>query len=311
MNRKQRTGSLLTGIALLGLSVLGARVLAGGPTAGARVVTSTGVATAGAPGADTTTVWLAAEGRVVTRAGGEVLVSVERSGRLVRLLVDESARVERGALLAEIDDEELRAALAEVRARLKETDADLALAERTLARRRDLVERRVAAPQELDVAERDANAARARRAALEAESTRLGVQIARCRVMAPISGTVSQRHADAGEVLEAGDPVLTLVDMDHLRISGEADESDAGRISPGARVRITADGWPGLTWSGVVEDVPGWVGPRSLKPVDPARPSDTRVLGFKVALTERSPLKVGTTVELRVAAPVQGVDAPR
>jgi hypothetical protein len=42
------------------------------------------------------------------------------------------------------------------------------------------------------------------------------------------------------------------------------------------------------------------VTPRRLKPQDPARPTDTRVLAVKVAFTEPTPLKLGATVELRI-----------
>ena len=41
---------------------------------------------------------------------------------------------------------------------------------------------------------------------------------------------------------------------------------------------------------------------RRLKPQDPGRPTDTRVLAVKVAFTEEVPLKLGTTVELKIAA---------
>jgi hypothetical protein len=39
---------------------------------------------------------------------------------------------------------------------------------------------------------------------------------------------------------------------------------------------------------------------RRLKPQDPARPTDTRVLAVKVAFLEPTPLRLGTTAELRV-----------
>ena len=63
--------------------------------------------------------------------------------------------------------------------------------------------------------------------------------------------------------------------------------------------------WPassGRSWRGTVEEVRDSVTPRLLEPQDPARPSDTRVLGVKVAFAEPTPLKLGTTVELEVSA---------
>lgn len=302
MKRRMLVIPALMGAALIGTTMLQARgvgLVASAEKAAGSLCKPDDAALA-AP-VDTTR-WVAAEGRVVTYPGGEIRVSSERGGRLVRLLVAENQKVERGTLLAELDSAELRAALDEVRARIAEAEADVALASRTLDRRQELVTRQVVAVQEVDAAERDRDASAARRTALRAEADRLRVQIDQCRVSAPIAGTVTARHADAGEVLEAGDPLVDLVDLDHLRLQGEADESDAGRVALGAPVRITADAYPGQVWPGTVEEVPGWVGPRSLKPVDPARPSDTRVLGLKVRFDGPTPLKLGTTVELRVAA---------
>ena len=41
---------------------------------------------------------------------------------------------------------------------------------------------------------------------------------------------------------------------------------------------------------------------RRIKPQDPSRPTDARVLAVKVAFAEPAPLKLGTTVDLRIAA---------
>src|SRR5262245_12070531 len=83
---------------------------------------------------------VAAEGRVVAYPGAEVKVGAERAGRLVRVVVEEGAHVQKGQLLAEIDSDELRAELAEARARVAEADAEVRLSEATLARRRALQE---------------------------------------------------------------------------------------------------------------------------------------------------------------------------
>ena len=67
-------------------------------------------------------------------------------------------------------------------------------------------------------------------------------------------------------------------------------------------MRITADGFPGRSWRGTIEEVPDSVTLRRLKPQDPSRPTDTRILAVKVAFAEPMPLKLGTTVELKIAA---------
>ena len=103
-------------------------------------------------------------------------------------------------------------------------------------------------------------------------------------------------------MVETGDHAFTVADLGRLRIEGEAHEADAEAVTLGAEVTITADGYPGHSWHGRVEEIPDSVTLRRIKPQDPSRPTDARVLAVKVAFAEPSPLKLGTTVDLRIAA---------
>jgi multidrug efflux pump subunit AcrA (membrane-fusion protein) len=67
--------------------------------------TAPGAATAAGTPSVTTHALVAADGRVVTYPGGEVVVGAERAGRVVRLLVDEGRVVRKGELLAELESE--------------------------------------------------------------------------------------------------------------------------------------------------------------------------------------------------------------
>lgn len=277
---------VLVGCALLGVTMLQAWTHAAPPTA---LV---------AP--DPATRRVAAEGRVTAYPGGEVDVAAERSGRLVRVLVEEGDVVRRGALLAEVDSEELRATLAEARARVTEAEAEARLAELNRQRREQLVGERVAAPHELDQAVRDLDIARARIETTRAAAARYEAQMKKTRIVAPIGGTVVGRLVDAGERVEAGARIVRLVDLSRLRVAAEADEADAALIAVGAQVTINAQGRPEDQWTGVVEEVADSVTVRGLKPRDPARPTDTRILAVKVAFKDKAPLKLGTTVDLTI-----------
>jgi HlyD family secretion protein len=245
---------------------------------------------------------VAAEGRVVTYPGGEVVVGAERSGRLVRVLVEEGQAVAKGELLAELESEELRASLEEARTHVTELEAEVRLAELNLKRRQDLADQQILAAHDLDQAKRDIETARARAETARATVSRYEAQIRKTRVLAPIAGTVVARHAQGGETIESGARIVTLADLKRLRIEGEADEADAGALAVGATVAITSDGFPGQSWKGRVEEIPDSVTLRRLKPQDPGRPTDTRILAIKVAFLEPTPLRLGTTVELRIDA---------
>jgi HlyD family secretion protein len=243
---------------------------------------------------------VAAEGRVVAYPGAEVRVGAERSGRLVVVRVEEGDIVKKGDLLAEVESEELAAALAEARARVVEAQAEARLAEANRERRQRLHEQKILAENDLDQANRDLDISRAREETARATVARYEAQMRKSRIVAPISGTVIARRVDAGQTVEAGQEAFTLADLRHLRVEGEAHEADAGAITLGAPVTITADGFPDRSWKGRVEEIPESVTLRRLKPQDPSRPTDTRILAIKVAFAEETPLKLGTTVELAV-----------
>lgn len=244
---------------------------------------------------------VAAEGRVVTYPGYEVVVGSERSGRLERMLVEEGQLVAQGALIAEFESDELRAALAEAQAGIAEAEAEVRLAEANRARQRRLVDEQIVSAHDYDQATRDLETAQARLLTSRASALRIEAQLGKSRIEAPISGSVLLRHVDAGETLASGDRVVTLADLGRLRIEAEADEADAAALALGAAVTIRSDGYPGRSWQGRVEEVPDSVSVRRLKPQDPSRPTDTRVLAVKVAFAEPTPLRLGTTVDLRIA----------
>jgi RND family efflux transporter MFP subunit len=290
--RTQLVLGLLVGGALVGATMLQARAVVQPPPAG----DTTPAPTAAPEG-------IAAEGRVVAYPGAEVRVGAERVGRLVRVTVEEGDAVRRGQLLAEIDSDELRAALAEARARVSEAEAELRLSEANLARRRQLQAERILAANDLDQALRDSETAHARIETARATVARYEALVAKSRIVAPIAGTVTVRRVDAGQMVDTGDHAFTVADLARLRIEGEAHEADAQGVSLGAPVTITADGYPGRSWRGTIEEVPDSVTLRRIKPQDPSRPTDARILAVKVAFAEPVPLRLGTTVDLRISGP--------
>jgi len=88
--------------------------------------------------------------------------------------------------------------------------------------------------------------------------------------------------------------------LDRIRIEAEVDEFDVGRVALGAAVTIWAEGFRGSSWKGRVEEIPDSVVARRVRPQDPGRPSDTRVLLVKVALEDATPLKLGQRVEVNI-----------
>jgi RND family efflux transporter MFP subunit len=251
---------------------------------------------------------VAAEGRVVAYPGAEVVVGSDFRGTVARLLVKEKDAVQKGQLLAEIDARPEKAELAEAEARIVEADADVTLFGYELQRAEQLLSTKVGSRQAVDKASRDLDAARARRATAAADADRLRATIAKSRIGAPIGGVVVAKHVEAGETIDRGARIATLVDLSRLRVEAEVDEADASRLAVGARVAIRAEGDTLPPLGGFIEEIPDAVTGRKTKPLDPGRPSDTRVLLVKIAFenVESGPtLKLGRRVEVEIDSTVR------
>jgi HlyD family secretion protein len=243
---------------------------------------------------------VAAEGRLVTYPGAQVVVGTDLAGTIVSLPVREKDRVRKGQLVAELRSDDYRASLAEAKARVTEAEADIRLFEAEVERARMLWNREVGTKQALDRTERDLEAGRARRETAVATVRRLEATLAKTRILAPIDGVVITRHAESGETIEAGSRIVTVADLSRTRVEAEFDEFDAARLRLGAPARVTAEGFDGKSWEGAVEEIPDAVAGRKLKPQDPGKPEDTRVLLVKIALREPTPFKLGQRVEVAV-----------
>lgn len=305
-----RPALLVAGILAVGLFVLQMRALsadgalAAGSPAAPRAITApstTGaVSERGAEVARVAAERVSAEGRLTTYPGAEVLVGSEVAGTIVDLPVNEKQHVRKGQLIALLRADDLRAQLAEAQARVVECDAEIRLAEAERDRAESLYVQKVDTASRRDKAVRDLEVANARRSTAAAVADRLEAEIAKRRIVAPIDGVVVVRHVDAGEAIEARAGIVTIADLSRVRIEAEVDEFDAGKLVVGSAVAIAAEGYGGLRWRGAVEEIPDSVQGRRLKPQDPGKPADTRVLLVKIRLDEPTPLKLGQRVEVEI-----------
>ena len=196
-----------------------------------------------------------------------VEVGAEVSGKITKVHVGWNDPVEVGQLIAEIDPEQLKAALDEASARVKEADATIHRGARQNAasQRRATAQsaQGLIAKSELEsitaAAERaEANVLSARasatlsRAALESARSRL----AKTRVVSPIRGVVLSRLVEPGQTVTAGfqTPLLFKLAEDLKRMSLHVfiDEADIGRTKEGQPASFTVDAHPGKVFPSTV-----------------------------------------------------------
>lgn len=235
--------------------------------------------------------------------GATVIVGAEVGGRVVAVQVVEGDMARRGSVLATLDRAEARAALEEARARLAESEAHLAFLPRHYDRIDSLRHGDHVSAEELDAVTRDCAVAQAQVLAARATVDRLTATLAKRVVRAPIAGRVVARSVEPGQTVAQGTPLFTIADLSRRRVEAEADEFDIAHLRIEAPVAITAEGYEDSTWTGHVTSIPERVIPQRLRPEDPVRPSDIRVLLVRVDIPKAAPFKLGQRVELRIGVP--------
>lgn len=244
------TGAILAAIALL---------LAG---AAAYVVSSKN-------GEDLPAGFVQSNGRIEAE---QIEIAPTLAGRVARITVAEGDMVASGDVLVEMDTDELSAALDRAKAEVALARQTKAEAEAVVVQRQSELRR---AAHELDratalltgrnisetvfeeretahqVADAVLGAAKARVAttdsqiaAAEAEVRRIAAQIEDSALIAPMPGRVLYRLAEPGEVVSAGGPILTLLNLGNVYMEVFLPAREAGLLPIGAEARIVLDALP-------------------------------------------------------------------
>jgi multidrug efflux system membrane fusion protein len=157
-----------------------------------------------------------AAGLGVTAYAGEVRAREEPplafriGGKLARRLVDVGDRVTAGQALAQLDASDVSLQLEGSRAQLASAEADLALAKAELERHKNLFDQQLISRSLFETRQAQYAAAAARARQARAQASVSGNQAGYAVLRAPRNGVITQRLADVGEVVAAGQPVYVL-----------------------------------------------------------------------------------------------------
>ncbi|MBW8894770.1 MAG: efflux RND transporter periplasmic adaptor subunit [Acidobacteria bacterium] len=207
---------------------------------------------------------LNASGYVTARR--RATVSSKVTGKVLEVFVEEGRAVQKGQVLAKLDDSQVRASLAVGEAQLEtarrgaaEDEARLREAELTLGRREQLVKEQVISKSELDSARAEVESLKARIAVANqqihvAESvvSQRRTDLVDMQVRAPFDGVAISKDAQPGEMISpvsAGggftrSGIATIVDMSSLEIEVDVNESYINRVHAGMPVEAVLDAYP-------------------------------------------------------------------
>ena len=246
---------------------------------------------------------------------GDTLVVIDARDYQARLAQTEAeltaltaaigSRGQVGQAVAQLDAAKAGAASAE--AAVAEAEANAQRATNDVNRYRALSERNIVSRQQLDAAEttvrtteaqvlvarqraQEAAAqvavataalrgADARVAAAKAARDQAALNLSYTTIMAPASGIMSRKNVEVGQLVQPGQPMMTVVPMDDIWVVANLKETQIQEVVPGDSAIIEVDAYPGIRFHAHVESVSPATGARfSLLPPDNATGNFTKVV---------------------------------
>lgn len=174
----------------------------------------------------------------VVRAVQRATLAAQTAGRVVELPFDVNDFVERGAVVVRFTDVEQSSERRRAEAALRAAQAQAAEAEAEQRRVADLAARRLVPASQLDQATARRDAARAALQAAEAALKQAREQADYTVVRAPYAGVVTARHVEIGETVAPGQPLISGLSLERLRVEVQVPQRDVEAIRSQKRATV-------------------------------------------------------------------------
>jgi membrane fusion protein (multidrug efflux system) len=232
--------------------------------------------------------------------GNRVSISSKMLGRIVQLAVDEGDSVKAGRVIVRLDDSDLRAQDEQAKAALAYARETVTLAKVNLDKAQDDYQRAkiqfngsIIPKEQYDHALKSMQAAQAQYSIALAQvgtaRAQLGVvqtQLLNTTIAAPFDGVVSKRWVMAGDVVQPGQPIFSIYDLQHLWVTANFEETKLASIRLNDPVEISVDAYPDSHFEGkVIQLGANTASQFSLIPPNNASGNFTKV-------TQRVPVKI-------------------
>ncbi len=182
-------------------------------------------------------------------------LSSEISGLVEKVNVEVGDTVETGAVLIELEREIEQFTLEALRAATAQSQAELADAKRRYQDAKRLRQQKSISENELRLLEAEVEVDAATLKQKQAEERRQQARVDRHTLRAPFSGVITDRRTETGEWIEPGNPVMTLVAVDDLRIEMRVPQEFYNRIDRNSSVNVTLDALPGREFEGSIDAI--------------------------------------------------------
>ncbi|MFH1980996.1 MAG: efflux RND transporter periplasmic adaptor subunit [Pseudomonadota bacterium] len=167
-----------------------------------------------------------------------ITVTAELTGKVVRIGFESGAPVKAGDLLVQQDT-------TSEAAQLRAAEASAALARSNFERIRELLPEKVATPADFDKAQAQFKEALAQVDGIKAVIDKKSIR-------APFAGRLGIRMVNLGQILNDGNPIVSLQMLDPIFVNFSLPQQYLGQVLPGMTVRLSTDALPGRDLSGTI-----------------------------------------------------------
>jgi RND family efflux transporter MFP subunit len=212
-------------------------------------------------------------------------------GKIVRRTVDLGSTVKPGDILMEIDPKDISQAVAVSSAQVYSAESQLKLAESNLRRYRQLYEQQAVSRAQYEQYQSAYDAALAAARQARAQHAQNSNQLGYSVLQADGAGVISAVNVEVGQVVSAGQPVVTLVRDGEREVEIDVPENRSEELRKAEQISVTFWALPGVTVAGKVREVA------------PMADKVSRTYKVRVSLPDCPPeVKLGMTANVAIAA---------
>jgi membrane fusion protein, multidrug efflux system len=189
------------------------------------------------------------------QAEQEATVRAQIGGTVLQTSVDEGSRVAAGTLLARIDDRTIRDQYLSARSAMTSAQSAAEVAQRNLERNERLAAAGAIADRDLETSRTQNVAAQSQLADAKARLTLQEKQLADAQIRAPFAGIVARRHVNAGDVVQPGGEMFTVVDPRSMRLEASVPAQQLSALKVGSPVMFSVSGYPDRSFTGRISRI--------------------------------------------------------
>lgn len=188
----------------------------------------------------------------------QVDVGTQVTGIVANLYADYNSKVTKGELIAEIDKVLLESDLRSADANMESARLNYEFNKSNYERDKQLHDRQLISDLEFETSKKDYEVSKAAYDKSQADRVRAAKNLTYAEIVSPIDGIVISREVEVGQTVVSNMNVANLyviADLENMRVIGNVDEADIGRVKVGQEVTFTVDTYPDDVFEGQVTQV--------------------------------------------------------